>query len=151
MQIRVATKADISAISDLICTLVTKYVLPSCSTEGAKILLNSMSLQSVESYFDLGYQYSVAVIDEQIIGVVALKNNSHLYHLFVAESHQGQGIAKQLWEQTKVAAINAGNPGTFTVNSALNAAALYRKWGFVDTQEVRQTNGIKDIPMRLEF
>lgn len=151
MQIRVASKADITTISELICTLVTKHVLPSCSAQGAKILLNSMSVQSIESYFDLGYQYSVAVIDEQIIAVIALKNNSHLYHLFVADSHQGQGIAKQLWEQSKTVAIIAGNPGIFTVNSALNAAALYRKWGFVDTQEVRQTNGIKDIPMRLEL
>jgi N-acetylglutamate synthase-like GNAT family acetyltransferase len=151
MKTRAAKTADIPVISELIKTLVINYILPTCSAEGGQILLKSMSEQSITNYFELGYQYTVALCDDQIVAVIGIKNNHHLYHLFVAQSHQGLGLSNLLWQQAKKQAIAQGNPGFFTVNSALNAADLYRKWGFIDTDEVRERSGIRDIPMLLEL
>jgi len=81
--------------------------------------------------------------------VIGIKENSHLYHLFVADPFQGRGHAQQLWQHAKAECLASGNPGVFTVNSALNAAPVYRKWGFEPLCEVRERSGIKDIPMRL--
>ncbi len=149
MHIRPATKADIQPMSLLISSLVTEFILPTCTEQGAQILINSMDQGSIKHYFDSGYQYNVALIDDTIVGVVGIRDNSHLYHLFVAKSHQGKGISKTLWDHAKQQAIDNGNAGFFTVNSALNATELYLKWGFVPLSGIRERSGIKDIPMRL--
>ncbi|OUS33876.1 GNAT family N-acetyltransferase, partial ['Osedax' symbiont bacterium Rs2_46_30_T18] len=130
MKIRTARHPDIEAISQLIEPLVIKYILPSCSVQGSEILLQSMSRQSIENYFRVGYQYWLGEIDSQLMAVIGIRDNSHLYHLFVADSFQGKGYAQQLWLNAKAECLGNGNPGVFTVNSALNAAPVYRKWGF---------------------
>ena len=87
MHIRAATNADITAISQLICASVRKFIAPSCTEQGAELLLKSMDIQSITHYFDSDYQYSVAVINDSIIGVIGIRDNSHLYHLFVSKTH----------------------------------------------------------------
>ncbi|EPJ46273.1 MAG: acetyltransferase, GNAT family [Osedax symbiont Rs2] len=151
MKIRAARHTDAEAISQLIGPLVTKYILPSCSEQGAEILLRSMNRQSIENYFRSGYQYWLGEVDNQLMAVIGIKQNSHLYHLFVADSFQGSGHAKQLWQYAKAECLASGNPGIFTVNSALNAAPVYRKWGFEPLSEIRERSGIKDLPMRLQL
>lgn len=60
MQIRQAEYADIDAISELIIPLVEHTILPTCSEQGAKLLLASMSRASIERYFVEGCQYYTA-------------------------------------------------------------------------------------------
>ncbi|MCJ8339368.1 MAG: GNAT family N-acetyltransferase [Pseudomonadales bacterium] len=151
MEIRTAIYTDAEEISQLIEPLVTKYILPSCSVQGAEILLKSMRRQSIESYFKSGYQYWLGEVDNRLMAVIGIKENSHLYHLFVADAFQGKGYARQLWHFAKGECLAKGNLGVFTVNSALNAAPVYRKWGFKALSEVRERSGIKDIPMRLQL
>ncbi|MFT5707466.1 MAG: GNAT superfamily N-acetyltransferase [Oceanospirillaceae bacterium] len=151
MMIRAASQKDSGSISELISTLVLKYIAPSCSDSGAQVLLNSMDANSIKSYIEQGYQYHVGEVNNEIIGVVAVKENSHLYHLFIDDLHQGKGFAKQLWEHAKSLCIKQGNNGTFTVNSALNAVQVYKKWGFIPYMNVRERGGVKDLPMRLKM
>lgn len=147
--IRRASYSDASEISRLIEPLVIKYILPTCSEAGGELLLNSMNTQSIEKYLSYGYEYSVAEVTGQIIAVIGIKENSHLYHLFVNDDYKGQGIAKLLWENAKEQCLKTGNAGYFTVNSALSAVSLYQNWGFIALSEVRIRSGIKDVPMRL--
>jgi len=149
MQIRKAQRSDIDAISELIIPLVEHTILPTCSEQGAKLLLASMSCASIEKYFVEGCQYYVAQLSEQIIGVIGIKDNSHLYHLFVAHQHQGYGYARALWLHAKEQCLKAGNNGRFTVNSALSAVAVYQHWGFIPLTGVRERHGVKDMPMML--
>ena len=58
--------------------------------------------------------YHVAEDAGRLVGVVAVRDNKHLYHLFVAEPHQGQGLARELWSVAKAACVAAGNSGEFT-------------------------------------
>ena len=149
MTIREAIQNDASQISLLISTLAEKYILPSCSNEGGKLLLASMTSDSIKQYINDGYQYHVVEDDSSVIGVVGIKNNCHLYHLFVSDSHQGRGLSKRLWVHAKNVCLQNGNEGVFTVNSALNAKSVYLKLGFTPTGEIREKSGIKDIPMEI--
>ena len=149
MIFRRAQKIDATMISQLILPLVIKYILPSCTQQGGQLLLQSMSSQNIEKYFALGYVYQVVEVQSEIIAVIGIRENSHLYHLFVADPYQGRGIAKSLWESAKDECIAKGNNSEFTVNAALNAVALYQNWGFVQLSAVRERSGIKHLPMRL--
>ncbi len=151
MNIREALIEDIPAISTLITTLSKKFIVPTLTKEGADILIHSMNIKSIQSYFNEGYRYHVGTIDKEIIGVVSTRDNNHLYHLFVSEQCQGRGYASGLWDFAKAECIRAGSPKLITVNSSINAAQMYKKWGFIPISGVRESSGIKDIPMKLDL
>ena len=151
MKIRLAITKDAVEISNLISCLSKKFIAGDCSDNGALKLLSSMQSESILEYMRDGYRYHVGELDGLIVGVVATKNNSHLYHLFVSESEQGNGYSSLLWETAKNACVAAGNKGGFTVNSSLNAQEVYKCWGFKPTQGRRESNGVIDVPMELSI
>jgi GNAT superfamily N-acetyltransferase len=91
----------------------------------------------------------IAEEQSQLAGVVALRDNSHLFHLFVAEPFQGRGLGGKLWHMVKTKALQSGNPGKFTVNSSLNATRVYERFGFIVNGPVVQANGVAFQPMQL--
>lgn len=92
----------------------------------------------------------MAEVDGKIVGVVAIKENRHLYHLFVSKEFQGRGVARELWEAAKGASLAAGNRGRFTVHSSLGAVGLYERLGFVKESEAVNRSGVVYVPMKLE-
>ena len=78
-----------------------------------------MQPEAIAGYLDSGYRYHVAeTVGGEIVGVVALRNHAHLYHLFVAEDFQRHGIGRSLWKAAMAEALAHGNSGEFTVNSS---------------------------------
>ena len=96
LEIRRATIGDAQNISELICELSIIYICHEFTKEGADALLASMSPDAIRKYIEAGYQYHVAEISNRLIGISGVKDNSHLYHLFVAEKYHRQGIGNQL-------------------------------------------------------
>ncbi|MEZ8252301.1 GNAT family N-acetyltransferase [Vibrio splendidus] len=152
VNIRSAEISDAKGISELISPLAKKYVCPTCDASVHDILLNSMSEENVGKYLSTNYTYVVAVTaNGEMVGVAGVRDNSHLYHLFVDDNFQGNGLSRQLWEAVKEEAIKNGNSGIFTVNSAVNAENVYLRFGFKRTEGIRNRQGMIDIPMLLEF
>jgi GNAT superfamily N-acetyltransferase len=149
MRIRQATIDDSAAISDLIRPLAEKYIAREFSPEGARYLPASMEPAAIKGYLESGYQYHVAEQDGVIAGAVAVRENKHVYHLFVAEPFQGRGLARRLWHVARDACRQAGNPGEFTVNSSRFAVEMYRKFGFVETGPPETKSGVTSVPMKL--
>lgn len=150
MRIRTATPDDAFAISTLLLDLTARYIAHELSIDAANRLLGSMEEPAIGRYMASGYRYHVAEEDGQLAGVVAVRNDRHLYHLFVAERFQGKGLARALWQVAKAASLEAGNPGVFTVNSSRFAVDMYEKFGFVGHGEVADESWVIHIPMKLE-
>ena len=149
MKIIAATVSDAEEINKLIIELSEPFFL-SPSREGAEPFLASISIEAERGYLNAGnFFYFVAREDDKLAGFIALRDNSHLFHLFVAKEFQGKGLANQLWSAAKAKALEAGNSGEFTVNSSLNAVPVYEKFGFVRQGEVQRMHGISFHPMRL--
>ena len=150
VKIRTAVKADAGAIARLVSTLAEKYIVGEFSDQGRDTLLRSMQPDMIASYIDSGYRYHVAATaNGEIVGVVALRDNKHLYHLVVAEACQRQGIGRSLWETAMAEALAHGNPGEFTVNSSRHALPVYERLGFIAGAEAVDTAGVIAIPMKL--
>jgi GNAT superfamily N-acetyltransferase len=149
MKIERATIDDAPRISALIHEL-SKPFLVSPSGEGAEPFFAAISESAIQGYVSASnFEYFVAESQSLLAGVVALRDNSHLFHLFVAEPFQGHGLGSKLWHMVKARAIQSGNPGRFTVNSSLNALPVYERFGFVASGAVVQTHGVKFQPMQL--
>lgn len=150
MNIRVATPADAEQISSLIIDLSTPFYT-SPTRAGAEPFLASVNAEAQRRNLSASnFLYYVAESNGQLAGVVALRDNAHLFHLFVASSLQRTGLATRLWNIVKAEALAAGNTGQFTVNSSLNAVPVYERFGFIRTGEVQQMHGISFQPMQLQ-
>ncbi|WP_263769332.1 GNAT family N-acetyltransferase [Propionivibrio soli] len=149
MRIETASVSDAEEISALIVELSEPFYL-SPSREGAEPFLASISAEAERGYLTAGnFSYYVAKSNNRLAGFVALRDNSHLFHLFVAKAFQGKRLASELWSVAKAEARQRGNPGDFTVNSSLNAVPVYEKFGFVRQGNVQHMHGISFQPMRL--
>ena len=150
MNIREATKKDSESIASLIKDLAEKFIVLEFSEEGRNKFLSSNDQSSIEKFFDSGFIYHVAEKEGEIIGVVGIRDNSHLYHLFISESQQGSGLSRKLWEDAMRLCLEAGNTGKFTVNSSNNAVGVYEAFGFKRTSGMEESNGVLYNPMCLE-
>jgi GNAT superfamily N-acetyltransferase len=140
--IRPARVIDAPAISALICDLLPFMTLDPAGA-GAERFISGMRMPAIASYvLDERYRYLTAWLDEQLAGVVALRDGSHLFHLFVARGLQGQGLARQLWEAVRDDRIG------FSVNSSVHALPMYEKFGFAASGPRVEADGIAYVPMR---
>ena len=147
MIIRSAEINDADKISSLIQQLTTKYIIKDCTKEGADILLNSMRAEIIESQLLAGDDYYLAEESQQLVGVIGIKSNQHLFHLFVEQTLHHQGIAGLLWN--KVISQKQYQNCSITVNSSLNALGFYQKLGFVAVSSMQVKRGIPSIPMKI--
>ena len=133
MEFRPGTTADAEAIAGLIASFQSELT-DDPSGAGAEQFLASVSLQAERDYLaSERYRYLLAYSDSRLAGFVAIREDSHLFHLFVDRSHQGQGVARRLWERALQELCAPGSDGGFTVNSSLSAvpdtkpSALFRQ------------------------
>jgi len=144
VHIRKATLEDALAISDLIRPLARRYIANEFTPQGAANLLASLDAAAIEGYLASAYEYHVADKDGALVGVVGVRDNSHL---FVADDFRGHGLARELWRVARNACREAGNAGEFTVNSSRFAVGMYRKFGFVQTGPAEAKHGVTSIPL----
>lgn len=108
--------------------------------------METITPKAIAGYIDSDrFDYLVAVENQAIIGVGAVKNVSHLYHLFVREAYQGQQIARQIWN--RLSPKLTGSP--VTVNSTPYAVPVYEKFGFKVSGPKIEKDGIAFVPMAL--
>ncbi len=78
-----------------------------------------------------------------VIGMMAVRNKSHISLAFVDGEHRSTGVGRELFER-----ICEDHPESrFTVNAAPPAEMFYRKLGFIPTDMERLEDGIIYIPM----
>jgi GNAT superfamily N-acetyltransferase len=148
MHIRPARPEDANAISALIHS-VAHYFTVKPDGSGADEFLTTISPEAISRYISgANFQYLAGFVDQALVGVVAVRDNKHLYHLFVSPQFQRRGYAKALWKAAMDKAIELGNPGEFTVNSTPFAAPVYESFGFEALGPKVETKGIAYIPMR---
>jgi GNAT superfamily N-acetyltransferase len=148
MEFRAGSPADAEAIAGLIAS-VQSELTDDPSGAGADEFFASVSVQAEREYLaSERYRYLLAYSDSELAGFIAIRDGSHLFHLFVERSHQGQGIARRLWERALRQLCAPGSDGNFTVNSSLSAVPVYQAFGFVPAGSVQRMHGISFLPMR---
>lgn len=128
MHIRPAEQNDYPVMAHMLHGLALKFIVPGMTTEAAATFLRSNDEAALLAYRDAGHVASVAVIDDQIAGFIAIRPRNHVFHLFVAQQWQRRGVARALWEHV----LEQAGPetGAFTVNSSPYAVPAYLALGF---------------------
>jgi GNAT superfamily N-acetyltransferase len=148
MEFRAGSLADAEAIASLIASFQSELT-DDPSGAGAEEFLASVSVQAEREYLaSTRYRYLLAYSGSQLAGFIAIRDGSHLFHLFVERAHQRQGIARLLWQRALHELCVPGNDGAFTVNSSLSSVPVYQAFGFVPAGSLQSMHGISFVPMR---
>jgi len=139
-------------IIDLVLKVFTTFVAPGYSQEGINEFIKYAQADSLAKRATEGNFVMLAEAGQAIIGVIEIRENSHIALLFVEESFQRKGIGKKLVRKA-VELCQERNPDIqhITVNSSPNALIAYQKIGFKATGGERTVHGIRFIPMKLSI
>jgi ribosomal protein S18 acetylase RimI-like enzyme len=149
VSIRRLDPSDVPAVADLLEHLARVSITDEFSKPAEEHFLQANNAAAIGANVLNGFEYHVAVLGETVVGFVGVRDNSHLYHLFVAEWLQRQGIGRQLWQCAKRVCYAKGNHGRFTVNSSNNAISMYETFGFVRSASPLNDAGVMYNPMVL--
>ena len=125
---------------DLVWKVFLEYEAPDYTEEGIeefKKSINDMDWVNAREFYG-------AFNKNQLLGVIATKDISHIALFFVDGNYQKQGIGRKLYN--KVELLN--NKGYFTVNSSPYAHEIYKHLGFIDTDVEQCINGLRFYPMK---
>ena len=128
-------------------SLACEHIIHEFESHAKVHFLTKNNESSIRQFVAEGFRYHVAELSGRIIGFAGVRDNKHLYHLFVANEFQRQGLGRRLWSVARTDCLAAGNPGGFTVNSSNNAVAIYEKLGFVRTAPMQNKDGVLYNPM----
>lgn len=148
MEFRAGLPADAEAIAGLIASFQSELT-DDPSGAGAERYLAAVSVQAEREYLSSErYRYLLAYADSELAGFIAIRDGTHVFHLFVERSHQQQGIARRLWERALEELCAVGTDGVVTVNSSLSAVPMYEAFGFAPAGAMQSMHGISFLPMR---
>jgi GNAT superfamily N-acetyltransferase len=97
------------------------------------------------------YQLFVACDRNRVVGMITLRNETHVSLLFVDEAYHRQGIGRRLMEYVLDYVKNEEGHRILTVNAAPYAVGFYHKLGFVDTGKEQLSDGIYYTPMEISI
>jgi len=141
--IRQGKPEDAGAISGLLMSLLS-FVVDDPAAPEASQFVHSFSEEEVEKrLLANNYVYYIAEDSQGVSGFIALRDNKHLYHLFVRPDSHGQGIGRSLWHHL----LAQSDLPTCTVNSAPNAVRTYRSFGFQESGEPKLHMVPAHVPM----
>lgn len=89
----------------------------------------------------------VADSDENVEGVIELKEGRHVAMLFIRPERQKSGIGRKLLS----AALDHATVGAVTVSASLSSVAAYEKYGFECRGQVGESAGLVYQPMELKL
>ncbi len=143
MSIRKVAEQDINDIRALIRSL-SHYYLSNKNDELPRWFLNTLTFEQLLDRINSDdFIHVLYILEGEIVGYIAIKTDGHVYHLFVSERAQGQGIAKALWTHVKLEC----KCESYTVRSSIYAVPVYKSFGFVESGSVGTKDGISFQPM----
>lgn len=148
-QMKQGEEAD---VVKLVLDVFSEFVAPQYSVEGISEFKKYANESALAERFKSGNPLVVAESEKEIIGVIEIRDNSHIALLFVNKPYQKKGVAKKLIREA-VRECRRRNPNIqkFTVNSSPNAVAAYQHIGFKGENNVKIVNGIQFVPLELEI
>ncbi len=143
MQINKLTEKEIPQALELVWTVFLEFVAPDYSEKG---------VQTFKKYIDnetmmLKLDFYGAFINDELIGVIAMRNKSHITMLFTKKEHHRKGVAKALFNYI----LGITDDKIITVNSSSYAVEIYHKLGFINTDNEKEVDGIKFTSMHYQL
>jgi GNAT superfamily N-acetyltransferase len=140
---------EVNLFSNIVNNVFNEFVGKDYSEEGNKSFKEYIKPQNIiERLNNKDNYFFIAKYNNEIIGMLEIRNNDHIALFFVRKEFHNKGVGKILLNNY-ITIIRQENTGinTITVNSSIYAEKIYSKLGFIRTDEIKEKDGIKYIPM----
>ncbi|MCI7790357.1 MAG: GNAT family N-acetyltransferase [Lachnospiraceae bacterium] len=118
------------------------------ATEGIKSFQDFITDTVLHRMFVMGsYQLFCAFDGKKLIGMISLRNETHISLLFVDAQYHKRGIGRALIDYVGKYVLLEEGFRNLTVNAAPYAIGFYHKLGFYDTDTEQTSDGIRYTPM----
>lgn len=135
---------DLESLSSLVLNSFDKFVAPDYSQEGVKTFYGFFDQgRLLEKTLEMGDSIFIAKENNEITGLLATRNKSHISLLFVDEKYQKRGVGRELFNIF----CESLETNKITVNSSPFAEKIYEKLGFNKISPVQEKDGIRFIAM----
>ena len=116
--------------------------------EGVRNFENFITDSTLHRMFVMGtYQLFVALHQDKIVGMITLRDSSHISLLFVDEEYHRQGIGRALVKYLTEYLLTEVGADRVTVNASPYGTPFYHKMGFQDIRPEETRDGIIYTPM----
>ena len=116
--------------------------------EGVKNFQNFITDSTLYRMFVMGtYRLFVALDGNQIVGMITLRDSTHISLLFVDAAYHRQGIGRALIKHLTDYLLTEAGANRVTVNSSPYGLGFYHKMGFRDLRPEESRDGIIYTPM----
>ncbi|AFV01520.1 Histone acetyltransferase HPA2 and acetyltransferase [Dehalobacter sp. UNSWDHB] len=151
MEYRELKTDNLAEASSLIWIVFSQYVAPGYSQEGIDTFRKFIQPKELKILLEGGRFFISGCFDgEELVGVIAMRDHSHISLLFVNKAYHGRGIAKALFsEALKKCVQKKSEIGEISVNSSPYAVEIYKKLGFEVTGQQTTKDGITFVPMKM--
>ena len=148
---RLMRPGEENPVIDLVSRVFAQFVAPLYSDEGVAEFMKYADPSIMAERTKGNHFVQVAESHDEIIGIIEIREHSHIALFFVGPEHQRKGIGRELLNKAVQECI-ASNPELteITVNSSPNAVSAYRTLGFIERDEEKTANGIRFVKMSLE-
>lgn len=119
------------------------------SPEGVKHFRDFITDTTLHRMFIMGaYQMFVALDRDKIVGMITLRNSTHISLLFVDEKYHRRGIGRALMGYLTNYLLTEVGAAYVTVNASPYGVGFYHKLGFKDIRPEEEKDGIIYTPMK---
>lgn len=147
-EVRIAIASDAERIS----TVILKTSTTCCFSQEAPCpdwYRESIAPEQIRKLIEsTDYNWLVALQREDIVGVLAVAQNSQIKYYFVLPGVQRLGIGRKLWNEAVHISILATE---VSVRSSVFAVPVYEKLGFVKSGEASKFKGMVYQPMVAKY
>lgn len=144
LEIRKILKEEMEEAIKLVWKVFLEYEAPDYSEEGIREFKKCIDNNTWINERDF---YGAYDEKNNVLGVIATKDITHIALFFVDRKYHKQGIGRKLYNKIK----SLNNNGFFTVNSSPYAHEVYKHLGFIDTDIEQCVNGLRFYPMKMAF
>ncbi|SCY59897.1 MULTISPECIES: GNAT family N-acetyltransferase [unclassified Butyrivibrio] len=130
----------------------TRFDAPDYSREGITNFHKFVNDETLRKMFIAGhYQLFVAMDGDECVGMLSIREKSHISLLFVHENYHKHGIGSALIKYVSRYGIEEEGINRLTVNASPYAVGFYHKRGFKDLGPETVADGIRFTPMELKL
>jgi GNAT superfamily N-acetyltransferase len=139
-------------VCDLVSRTFEEFVADGLSPEGREEFYNYADTHLLIHRSRWNHIVLLALAEDEIIGMIELRDDGHVALFFVDGDHQGKGVGGELLRRG-IGAARVRNPGISkaTVRSSPNSVAIYERLGFRRLEGLEGDGSIPSIPMVLDL
>ncbi|MGE5458840.1 MAG: GNAT family N-acetyltransferase [Methanobacterium sp.] len=135
-------------ISELVWEVFEKFEAPEYPEAGIATFKTYIAADNLkELVLTSDYRMYCCFDSEQLLGVITIRDQTHISLLFVREEFHRKGIARNLLKFALDNQSENKKLSHITVNSSPYARTVYERMGFKAITELQEKDGILFIPM----